>query len=121
MNDPKNATAAKRTLVEEGTKLKGSLTSSCAIVVQGTVEGDVEGPSVSVSPTGALSGTIIAAELMSAGKISGDFDVDSARVEGAVESDTVIHAASLDLKLTAASGKKLQLSFGQVGGPRGRS
>jgi cytoskeletal protein CcmA (bactofilin family) len=121
MNDPKNATTEKRTLVEEGTKFKGSLTSTCAIVVQGSVEGDVEGPSVTVSATGAVSGKIAAGALTSAGRIAGDFDVDTARVEGSVESNTVIRANSLDVKLTAASGK-LQLTFGQAaGGSRGRS
>jgi cytoskeletal protein CcmA (bactofilin family) len=31
----------KKTLVEEGTQFKGSLTSSCPVVVRGRVEGDV--------------------------------------------------------------------------------
>lgn len=125
MNDPKNPTVGsptteKRTLVEEGTKFKGSLTSTCAIVVQGSIEGDVEGPSVSVSATGAVSGKIAAGSLTSAGKIAGDFDVDTARLEGTVESNTVIRATSLDVKLKATTGK-LQLTFGQANGPRGRS
>lgn len=127
MNDPKNPAAGsptteKRTLVEEGTKFKGSLTSTCAIVVQGSIEGDVEGPSVAVSKTGAVSGMIVAGALTSAGRIAGDFDVDTARVEGTVESNTVLRATALDLKLEAASGK-LQLTFGQASpkGSRGRS
>lgn len=123
MNDPKNsgATAEKRTLVEEGTKFKGSLTSTCAIVVQGSIEGDVEGPSVTVSASGAVSGKIAAGALTSSGKIAGDFDVDTARLEGSVAHDTVVRAQSLDVKLTATTGK-LQLTFGQPGnGSRGRS
>lgn len=38
---PNDAATTKRTLVEEGTRFKGSLTSTCPIVVQGSVEGDV--------------------------------------------------------------------------------
>ena len=39
----------KRTLVEEGTELKGSLTSSCPVLVRGRIEGDVKAPSLTVS------------------------------------------------------------------------
>jgi cytoskeletal protein CcmA (bactofilin family) len=119
MNDPKNPTTEKRTLVEEGTRFKGSLTSTCPVLVQGSIEGDVEGPSVTVSTTGAVTGKITTGALKSAGKIAGDFDVDTAQVAGAVENNTVIRANSLDVKLTAATGK-LQLTFGPAGS-RGRS
>ena len=125
MNNPKNpatggATNEKRTLVEEGTRFKGSLTSTCAILVQGSVEGDVEGPSVTVSATGAVSGKIATGSLKSDGKIAGDFEVDTAQLAGSVANNTVIRAASLDVKLTAATGK-LQLTFGPAGsgGSRG--
>ena len=119
MNDPKipNANAAstgKRTLVEDGTKFKGSLTSTCPVLVQGSIEGDVEGPSVTVSATGAVSGKIITGALKSDGRIAGDFDVESATLAGTVDKDTVIRASSLDVKLTAATGK-LQLTFGPAG------
>ena len=119
MNDPKSPSTDKRTIVEEGTHFKGSLTSTCPIVVQGAIEGEVEGPSLTVSRTGAVSGKIVAGTLQSAGKISGDFDVETARVEGSVDSNTVIRANSLDVKLTAPNGK-LELMFGQASG-RGRS
>jgi hypothetical protein len=129
MNDPKNPAASgagttteKRTLVEEGTRFKGSLTSTCAILVQGSIEGDVEGPSVTVSATGAVSGKITAGALKSDGKIAGDFDVDTAQLAGAIENNTVVKAAAIDLKITVPNGK-LQLTFGSAGrdGSRGRS
>lgn len=112
---PASPTTEKRTLVEEGTAFKGSLTSSCPIVVQGSIEGDIEGPSVTVSATGAVSGTVVAESLKSSGKIAGDFDVDSAQLEGRVEKDTTIRTNSLDAKLTATTGK-LQITFGYEGG-----
>ena len=125
MNDPKNPTAAsattKRTLVEEGTKFKGSLTSTCPILVQGSVEGDVEGPALTVSATGAVSGKIATGTLKSDGKIAGDFDVDTAQLAGSVANNTVIRAGTLDLKLAVPTGK-LQLTFGPAGhGGKGRS
>src|SRR3954464_10451608 len=110
-NPGTSATKEKQTLVEEGTRFKGSLTSTCAILVQGAIEGDVDGPAVTVSATGAVSGKIATGALKSEGKISGDFDVESAQVAGSVENNTVIRASSLDLKLTVPTGK-VQLTFG---------
>jgi hypothetical protein len=123
MNDPKSPQApgsspsiVKRTLVEDGTRFKGSLTSTCPIVVQGSIEGNVEGPSLTVSATGSVSGTITTGDLKSSGRLSGEFDVDTAQLAGSVASDTVIRAASLDLKLSVDDGKKLQLTFGSGSG-----
>lgn len=118
MNDPKSAgqanpTTQKRTLVEEGTSFKGSLTSTCPILVQGSIEGEVEGPAVTISATGAVSGKIATGALKSDGKIAGDFDVDTAQLSGTVEKNTVIRASSLDVKLTVPSGK-VQLTFGSA-------
>lgn len=119
---PASPTTEKRTLVEEGTAFKGSLTSSCPIVVQGSIDGDIEGPSVTVSETGAVSGKVVAESLTSSGTIAGDFDVETAQLEGRVEKDTTIRTNSLDAKLTATSGK-LQITFGYEGGggKRGKS
>jgi len=119
MNDPKkpgaaSATLEKRTIVEEGTRFKGSLSSTCPIHVQGTVEGDVEGPAVTVSPTGAVSGRIVASQLKSQGRISGEFDVETAEVAGTVGNNTMLHTSSLDVKLESTTGK-LQLTFGPAG------
>ena len=65
MNDLKNsgavgaaATTEKRTLVEEGTTFKGSLTSTCPILVKGTINGDLEAPSLTVAATGSVSGKV---------------------------------------------------------------
>ena len=116
MNDPKNAgaTAQKQTLVEEGTRLKGSITSTCPVVVRGTVEGGVEGPSVTVSATGSLSGRVDAGTVNSDGKIAGELEVDSARLSGSIANNTVVRAATLDVKVTAQTGK-IQLTFGSAG------
>jgi cytoskeletal protein CcmA (bactofilin family) len=122
MNDPKNApglanpNTQKRTLVEEGTKFKGSLTSTCPVLVQGTVEGNVESPAVTVSATGTLSGKIVASTFKSEGKVAGELDVDTAQLAGQVDKNTIVRASSLDLKLTQAPGAgKVQLTFGAIG------
>ncbi|GAC1543305.1 MAG: hypothetical protein NVS3B10_07570 [Polyangiales bacterium] len=119
MNDLKNAGAAlaatteKRTLVEEGTTFKGSLTSTCPILVKGTINGDLEAPSLTVAATGSVAGKVKAGELKSEGELSGEFDVDKVVLSGSVKDHTVIRAKSLEVKL-AVTGSKMQVVFGEV-------
>lgn len=103
----------KQTLVEEGTKFKGSLTSSCPIVVRGRIEGDVEAPSLNVSSSGAVHGKVRVGEMRSQGELSGEFDADVVQLSGAVKDNTVIRAKSLEVKLTPPTGK-MQVIFGEV-------
>lgn len=112
--DKAGATSEKRTLVEEGTGFKGSLTSTCPIHVKGTIEGDVDGPSVTVSATGSVSGRVAATTLKSEGKIAGDIDVETAQLAGTVGNNTVVVASALDVKLHATNGK-IELMFGGAG------
>jgi len=121
MNNPKppattgaSATTTKQTLVEEGTRFKGSLTSTCPVLVRGTVEGGLEGPAVTISATGSVSGRVEAGSVSSDGKLAGELEVESARIAGQIAHGTVVRASSLDIKVTAETGK-LQLTFGGTG------
>ncbi len=102
----------KRTLVEEGTELKGSLTSSCPILVRGRVEGEIKAPSLTVSPSGAVHGRAHVGELSAEGELSGEFDADTVALSGSVKDRTVIRAKTLSVKLAAETGK-LQVMFGE--------
>lgn len=114
MNDFKNPSATeKRTLVEEGTTFKGSLSSTCPILVKGSIQGDLEAPSLTVASTGTVSGKVKAGELRSEGELSGEFDVDKVVLSGAVKDNTVIRAKALEVKL-AVTGSKMQVVFGEV-------
>jgi cytoskeletal protein CcmA (bactofilin family) len=103
----------KQTLVEEGTKFKGSLSSSCPIVVRGRIEGDVEAPSLTVSGSGAVHGKVRVGEMRSQGELAGEFDADIVQLSGTVKDNTVIRAKSLEVKLTPPTGK-MQVIFGEV-------
>ena len=103
--------ASKQTLVEEGTHFKGSLSSTCPVVVRGKIEGEVAAPSLNVSPSGAVHGTVKVAELRSAGELLGDFEADTVTLSGVVKDNTVLRAKSLEVKLTVATGK-MQMVFG---------
>jgi cytoskeletal protein CcmA (bactofilin family) len=101
----------KKTLIEEGTEFKGTLTSSCPIVVMGRVEGEMKGPSVEVTETGVLSGKAKVTELRSRGELAGEFDADVVELSGRVRDKSVIRAQSLEVSL-AREGGRIEMVFG---------
>ena len=93
----------KRTLVDEGTEFRGSLTSSSTIVVLGKVEGEISGPAVEVAETGVLSGRIKVGELRCRGELAGELDAESVQLSGRVRDQTVIRAKALEVAAVATS------------------
>jgi len=104
--------SGKRTLVEEGTQFKGSLSSSCPIVVKGRIDGDISAPSLQVSSTGSVHGKVKVGQIESQGELSGEFDADVIQISGTVRDKTVVRAKSLEVKLAPATGK-MQVVFGE--------
>ena len=101
----------KKTLVEEGTELRGTITSKCPIVVHGSLDGEIHAPSLTISATGTVSGTVKVDVLESDGAISGRFDAGTVRLAGKIQNETVIRAKSLEVKLAPDDGL-LQVTFG---------
>ena len=112
LRNPIGSATEKRTLVEEGTTFKGSLSSTCPIFVKGGVEGDIQAPSLTVASSGTVSGKVKAGELKSEGALAGEFDVEKVQLSGSVKDNTVIRAKSLEVKLTS-TGSKMQVVFGE--------
>lgn len=106
--------AQRTTLVEEGTAFKGTFASNCPIIVKGRIEGDVSGPSLVVSATGSVAGTVKVGSIESEGELSGDYEADVVRLSGRVLDNTVIRAKSLEIKLAPEKGK-MQVIFGDCG------
>ena len=104
--------SGRKTMVEEGTQIKGSLSSDCPIEVKGRVEGDVAAPALAVSTSGAVHGKVKVGEMFSEGEIAGEFDADRVQLSGSVKDNTVIRAKSLEVKLAPANGK-MQVIFGE--------
>jgi cytoskeletal protein CcmA (bactofilin family) len=104
--------SGRRTLVEEGTQFKGSMSSDCPIDVKGKIEGDLSAPALSVSASGAVHGKVKVGEIKSEGELAGEFDADTVQLSGTVKDNTVIRAKSLEVKLTPANGK-MQVIFGE--------
>ncbi len=114
MSDGKKvATSEKKTVVEEGTEFKGTLSSKCPVVINGRMDGEVTAPSMLVSSSGAVKGKVKVGDIRSEGEIAGEFDADTVVLAGKVNNKTIIRAKSLEVKL-ASDKDKLQVSFGNV-------
>ena len=103
----------KRTVVEEGTYLKGNLESACPVVVHGRVQGDVQAPSLTVSATGVVEGTAKVGAIRCEGELAGEFDAERVELFGTVKDNTIIRATTIEMKLTGKRGKK-QIIFGEA-------
>ncbi|HUS67454.1 MAG TPA: polymer-forming cytoskeletal protein [Kofleriaceae bacterium] len=104
--------ATKQTVVEDDTEFRGTLHSKCPVVVKGTVDGEIAGPSLHVSATGTVSGHVKVTELRSEGTVGGEFDAEIVHLAGTVKNNTIIKAKSLEVKLTPKDGR-LQVTFGE--------
>jgi cytoskeletal protein CcmA (bactofilin family) len=103
----------KQTLVAEGTELKGSLRSTWPVVVNGTIDGKVDAPELTITRAGAVLGAVKAKTLRSHGTLSGNVDAADVFLSGAVCSNTIIRATSLELKLGSPDRGGLELIFGE--------
>jgi cytoskeletal protein CcmA (bactofilin family) len=110
---PREATKAeKHTLIEQGTEFKGTMKSSCPVVVNGRIEGDLSAPELEVTASGAVQGNIKAERLTSRGILSGNVDAGDLFLSGAIGSKTVIKAKNLEVKLTPEQGR-MELTIGE--------
>ena len=110
--------APNQTLVDEGTQFRGSMSSTCPLVVRGRIEGDVDTPSLTISTTGAVHGRVKVGTVVSQGEISGEFEADAVQISGAVRDNTIIKAKTLEVKLSTEQGK-MQIVFGSGEAPLG--
>ena len=101
----------KKTLIEEGTELKGTLTSTCPIVVMGRVDGELTGPSVEVTESGTLCGKAKVTELRSRGELAGEFDAQVIELAGRVRDKTLIRAQAMEISLKRTDGR-IEMVFG---------
>jgi len=102
----------KQTLIEQGTEFKGTMTSTCPVVVNGRIEGELSAPELDVTATGTATGNIKAERLSSRGTLSGNIDAGDLFLSGSVGNKTVIKARNLEVKLTPDQGR-MELTFGE--------
>ncbi len=102
----------KQTLIEQGTEFKGTMKSTCPVVVNGRIEGELSAPELDVTATGTVKGNIKADRLSSRGALSGNIDAGDLFLSGSVGSKTVIKAKNLEVKLAPDQGR-MELTFGE--------
>jgi cytoskeletal protein CcmA (bactofilin family) len=107
-----NKSSNKQTLVEEGTEFKGTLNSACPVVINGSVDGELNAPELTVTSTGAVLGAIKARKVRSQGTLSGNIEAHEVFISGTVKSNTIIRAKSLEVRLAPERGK-LEVTFGE--------
>ncbi len=112
MSDGNGKTQERRTLVEEETQFKGTMSSRCPVVVMGRLEGEVDAPSLHVTASGAVAGTVVVQELSSEGELAGEVDADSVQLSGTVKDNTVIRAKAIEVRLARTNGK-MEVVFGE--------
>jgi cytoskeletal protein CcmA (bactofilin family) len=111
MSDKNGLPTGKHTLIEEGTEFKGSLSSSCPIVVVGKIEGDVTGPMIHIASTGVVAGKVNVKQLRSQGELAGEVEADVVQIAGVVRDKTRIRARSLEVTLNTKKG--MEVVFGE--------
>jgi cytoskeletal protein CcmA (bactofilin family) len=102
----------KQTLIEQGTEFKGTMKSTCPVVVNGKIEGELSAPELDVTVTGIVRGNIKAERLSSRGSLSGNIDAGDLFLSGSVGSKTVIKAKNLEVKLAPEQGR-MELTIGE--------
>jgi cytoskeletal protein CcmA (bactofilin family) len=100
----------KQTLVEAGTEFTGTIKSSCPVVVHGTLDGEIDAPTLSIAATGTIQGNIRADTLRSYGTLAGNVDAGEVYVSGVVRSKTVIRARRLELQLGNSEKSQIELT-----------
>ena len=102
----------KQTVVEEGTDFKGTLKSSCPVVINGTVDGEMDAPEITVSRSGSVAGSLRATRLRSQGTLSGKVEATDVFLSGVVRSNTAIKAKRLEVKL-GSDQAQIEVNFGE--------
>ena len=111
MADKKNngRTGDKKTIIEEGTEFKGTLSASCPILARGRIDGEIAGPALEVTDTGVVAGQVKVTELRSRGELAGKFEADEVMLSGRVRDNTVIVAKALEVTPARAGAVAVEL------------
>lgn len=115
MTVPSQTKPTKQTFIDEGSVFKGTLKSSCPVIVNGTIDGELTAPELTIARTGTALGVIKATTLRSYGMLAGNVDAGDVYLFGAVRSNTVIKARTLEVKIGSSDRGQLEVIFGECG------
>lgn len=101
----------KKTVIEHGTDVDGTITSQRPIILSGNLKGQVTAPSLDVMAGGTVKGKVRVSQFCCRGEVSGEVIAESVELSGKVCDATVIRAKTLDVKLAQSEGG-VEVSFG---------
>jgi cytoskeletal protein CcmA (bactofilin family) len=102
--------ASRRTSIESGTELEGSIQSQCPVTVGGSLRGRLTAPGLTVTRSGSVHGEVSVSELKAQGEISGQIEAETVELAGTVGDETVIRAQTLAVRSSAEGG--MEVTFG---------
>lgn len=102
---------SKKTIIESGTEVEGSLKSDCDVTLSGKLSGDICAPNLTVTPYGSVEGNITVNRLKAEGLVAGKIEADEVALSGTVCDQTVIRANKFEVALAQQDGG-MQVTFG---------
>jgi hypothetical protein len=105
------ADETKRTVIENGTEIEGAIKSDRAIVLSGSVKGQVTAPSLDVTQDGSIKGTVKVNRFACRGEVGGEVMAEAVELSGRILDATVIRSKTLDVKLAQGDGG-VEVTFG---------
>lgn len=79
--DPAQGTAPKPSLISENLRVRGTLESAGAVLIEGTVEGDVRVASVVIGEKGSVTGNVVADTIGVHGFVHGNIEARIVELE----------------------------------------
>ena len=102
---------SRMTVIENGTEFDGTIKSERSIVLSGSIKGQVTAPSLDVTQSGKVQGTVKVSQFSCKGEVAGEVVAENVELAGKVCDSTIIRAKSLDVKLMQSDGG-VEVSFG---------
>jgi cytoskeletal protein CcmA (bactofilin family) len=101
----------RKTVIESGTEFDGTIKSERPVVLSGSLKGQITAPSLDVTLTGKVQGSVKVSQFSCKGEVAGEVLAECVELSGRVCDATVIRAKTLDVKLAQSEGG-VEVSFG---------
>ena len=75
-NKQKNVNPNNTLMIGEGVTITGNIKSNNEVIIQGTVEGDIESNTILINKSGKIKGNIKTKKMIVEGKAEGEFNID---------------------------------------------
>ncbi len=99
--DPKEASSGVTSIISPDLKIVGDLKSNSAIQIDGTIEGDIDVPLLTVGEQGKVDGSIVAETVRISGTVNGRVQAKTVRLDKSAKVTADITYESLAIEAGA--------------------